>query len=268
MCDAINWRWWIVFIAIVTAGLVGGWGRYHWEKMDGNDDVKFSNFAVIGIVAALMVPLFLNTISSNLINDAQQHQDKLFVLIGFCLAAAVFAKQFIGSVGKKALEISEDAKKSAARAEAIAGKATEKASNADNRALAVVSMVIHCDAERFDRAVNEAETVLRIDPENAEAWAWKAFALKRLNRFAEAVTAIERAIELEPGKNVLRWLYNLACYRALNNVSIDKIIEPLKLLAAYANEDFKTELKRDLSTDEDFASIKNDGAFKAFIDSI
>lgn len=62
---------------------------------------------VISIGAALLIPLFLETISSNLIDE--QNIKNYFVFAGFCLVASIFSKRFIETMGQKVLEKAEKA---------------------------------------------------------------------------------------------------------------------------------------------------------------
>ncbi|RZB36939.1 MAG: hypothetical protein SRB2_01739 [Desulfobacteraceae bacterium Eth-SRB2] len=48
-------------------------------------------YCLLGIVAALIVPLFLNMISSNLLSVAQKKPVNLFIFNGICLLFAVFS---------------------------------------------------------------------------------------------------------------------------------------------------------------------------------
>lgn len=54
------------------------------------------------------------------------------------------------------------------------------------------------DAGRYLKVLAEAETRLRLDPNEAGAWAAKSQALSSLQRFAEARAAAERAVSLKP----------------------------------------------------------------------
>ena len=69
---------------------------------------------VIGISATILVPLFLSTISSTLMDEADKNHLKYFVFAGFCLLAAIFSRKFILSMeevilGKvKALEAKQE----------------------------------------------------------------------------------------------------------------------------------------------------------------
>jgi hypothetical protein len=59
---------------------------------------------VLGVGAALLVPLFLNILASDLLKQISTEAGKIqiLILIGFCLAAAISAEQFISSVSSKA----------------------------------------------------------------------------------------------------------------------------------------------------------------------
>lgn len=73
------------------------------------DKLKALKYIVIGIGAALLVPLFLNTISSDLITEITTDKSKILVFAGFCLLAAISSKAFIGSLSKKMIERIENA---------------------------------------------------------------------------------------------------------------------------------------------------------------
>jgi len=68
-----------------------------------------------GIAAALLVPLFLNMISSTVIEQirgsdkAQGDPYRLFIFAGFCLLAAITSKAFIGSLSDYLLRLVRDA---------------------------------------------------------------------------------------------------------------------------------------------------------------
>jgi hypothetical protein len=84
---------------------------------------------IVGVGAAFIVPLFLNMISSSLINEIRGVDNKppdfskLFVLAGFCLVAAVSSRAFIQSISEKILQEVNNAKKNADQAKADAAVA-------------------------------------------------------------------------------------------------------------------------------------------------
>jgi hypothetical protein len=68
-----------------------------------------------GIAAALLVPLFLNMISSTVIEQIRGSDEtpgdpyRLFIFAGFCLLAAITSKAFIGSLSDYLLRLVRDA---------------------------------------------------------------------------------------------------------------------------------------------------------------
>lgn len=67
-------------------------------------DREFYKSILIGIAASFLVPLFLNTISSNMLAESKEDVYKLFVIAGFCLIASISSKSFIKSVSDNILK--------------------------------------------------------------------------------------------------------------------------------------------------------------------
>lgn len=90
---------------MVVTGVLGGVANYFLREKDlgvsGKDLVKY---AVLGIVAALTVPLFLNMISSDLLAGAKSRPIELFVFAGFCLLFVLFSRRFVESAVAKLLQ--------------------------------------------------------------------------------------------------------------------------------------------------------------------
>lgn len=90
---------------MVVTGILGGLANYFMREKDvsvsGKDLVKY---AVLGIVAALTVPLFLNMISSDLLAGAKSRPIELFVFAGFCLLFVLFSRRFVESAAAKLLQ--------------------------------------------------------------------------------------------------------------------------------------------------------------------
>jgi DNA-binding phage protein len=64
--------------------------------------IDFSMHMLLGIAASLVVPLFLNTISSSLVSEAingdKEPRQALLTIMGFCIIAAVSSRRFIDSI--------------------------------------------------------------------------------------------------------------------------------------------------------------------------
>ncbi|MBN8680403.1 MAG: hypothetical protein J0M29_19405 [Chitinophagales bacterium] len=87
---------------IFAAGLLGGTANYYMEQANG---AGFRKSVLLGLTAAATVPLFLKTVSSNLMaeclnGDVISH----FVFFGFCTIAAIFSSKFLQTLGDKLLQ--------------------------------------------------------------------------------------------------------------------------------------------------------------------
>lgn len=58
----------------------------------------------VGIIASLLVPLFLHLIGSNITEKSMEDPLYLVVFAGFCLIAALYANKFVSHVAEKALQ--------------------------------------------------------------------------------------------------------------------------------------------------------------------
>ncbi|MDA0191347.1 MAG: hypothetical protein OSW77_13775 [Proteobacteria bacterium] len=75
----------IVLAVMVVAGILGGAANYFLRDRQPETDPRDGlRYLVLGVVAALTVPLFLNMISSNLLDAARTRPVDLFVFAGFC----------------------------------------------------------------------------------------------------------------------------------------------------------------------------------------
>jgi DNA-binding MarR family transcriptional regulator len=75
-----------------------------------------SKSLITGLGASGLVPLFLNTISSDLLASSQANNTHYFVIGGFCILSAIFSSKFIDSLGDKIIqdirqEVKEDIKR-------------------------------------------------------------------------------------------------------------------------------------------------------------
>jgi hypothetical protein len=136
-----------LIILIISAGIFGGTINYFIAAKDafsvvgGNQDPppcendanakapKFPSWkilaanVVIGVGAAFLVPLFLATISSNLVTNLLVNSDgsgsivDAFVFSGFCLLGAISSRAFIQTLSSKVLQEAQDANRKATKAE-------------------------------------------------------------------------------------------------------------------------------------------------------
>lgn len=125
-----QWRFLTTLILVmVAAGTLGGILNYLLDRRDDPEGSSIWRSVVSGIVASFLVPLFLNMISSNLMElirgapTGPADLSKVLVFAGFCLVAAVSSSGFIRTVSDRILKEAREAKK-------LAHEADEKVSDA------------------------------------------------------------------------------------------------------------------------------------------
>ena len=87
-----------ILLLLLVCGVLGGFAGYLLSPRDEDTKKKPASLftsIVVGIVAAFTTPLLLNMISSDLLIQWREQQEKLFVIAGMALVAAVFGRQFL-----------------------------------------------------------------------------------------------------------------------------------------------------------------------------
>lgn len=90
----------IVILGIMVAtGLLGGIANFFLNERDSNSPWgTAAKYMVLGVVAALTVPLFLNMMSSHLLEATRLKSSDLFVFAGFCLLYVVVSRRFFENI--------------------------------------------------------------------------------------------------------------------------------------------------------------------------
>jgi len=113
---------------MVFAGCLGGLANFFSAGKDDLEETSFWRSITLGVVASLLVPLFLNMISSSLLDSIRNGSSgspdfpKILVFSGFCLVAAISSSTFIKTISDRVLKEAKEAKKVAHQADK---KATE-----------------------------------------------------------------------------------------------------------------------------------------------
>lgn len=106
-------HWQYLLMIMVLSGGLGGIVNFLLEANRESQVTKKHEIIksiIIGISAAFLVPLFLNTISSNIIAESKNDVYKLFVIAGFCLLASISSKPFIRTLSNKIMRELDDVK--------------------------------------------------------------------------------------------------------------------------------------------------------------
>lgn len=89
---------------MILTGILGGIANYFLSDRQGELSSRDgTKYAVLGVIAALTVPLFLNMISSNLLEAARTRPVDFFVFAGFCLIYVVASRRVFENAANKLL---------------------------------------------------------------------------------------------------------------------------------------------------------------------
>lgn len=92
----------IILAIMVAAGLLGGLANFFLNERDSHSPWgSAGRHMVLGVVAALTVPLFLNMISSHLLEATRLKSSELFVFAGFCLLYVVVTRRFFENIAAR-----------------------------------------------------------------------------------------------------------------------------------------------------------------------
>lgn len=92
----------VILLIMIVTGILGGLGNYYLsERKPGRRD--WLKYPLLGVIAALTVPLFLNMISSNLLEAARSRPIDFFVFAGFCLIYVVASRRPFENVADRLL---------------------------------------------------------------------------------------------------------------------------------------------------------------------
>lgn len=93
----------LITILMIGAGLLGGITNYFRIEQEKKGWLSLSKNVLMGVSASLLIPLFLNMISSNLLTESASDISKLFIFFGFCLIASLSSKAFIQTISDRVL---------------------------------------------------------------------------------------------------------------------------------------------------------------------
>lgn len=96
----------MVLLIMVVAGVLGGVANFFLSdrQSDRQRDYtrrEWGKYLILGVISALTVPLFLNMLSSNLLEAARTRPVDFFVFAGFCLIYVVASRRFFENVANK-----------------------------------------------------------------------------------------------------------------------------------------------------------------------
>ncbi len=127
----------LLLVAMIGSGVLGGAANFLILHKDDPEYAKRSRSFVLGLVASLLVPIFLKTISSEMIDKISTIRYgsgvpfDFFVFASLCLLAAVYSRTIAETVAKRLSAEVEKAKRESKEARTRALLAEERASQAE-----------------------------------------------------------------------------------------------------------------------------------------
>ena len=95
----------LLLAVMVVSGTLGGLANYIMsEKASAAKGRGMLKYVLLGIVAALTVPLFLNMISSDLLAVAKSRPNDLYVFGALCLVFVLFSRRFMETATPKPMQ--------------------------------------------------------------------------------------------------------------------------------------------------------------------
>jgi hypothetical protein len=122
---------------MIASGVLGGAANYLLLHKDDPEYAKRSRSFVLGLVASLLAPLFLKTVSSDMVDKITTIRYgsgipfEFFVFVSFCLLVAVFSRTFAETVAKRLAAEVEKAKRESQEARTRATLAEDRASQVE-----------------------------------------------------------------------------------------------------------------------------------------
>lgn len=113
----------IIIIVLLFSGIFGGLVNFFMSEEKTKKTFNVLQSIFIGLCASFTVPLFLNMISSNLLEQIRGSESipgdplKIFVLAGFCLVAATYSRKFMQTISDSILKEIKESKETAKHAE-------------------------------------------------------------------------------------------------------------------------------------------------------
>lgn len=98
----IDTHMWLILTIMVITGILGGAANYFLAGRQGEPGRRDSlKYPVLGVVAALTVPLYLNMISSTLRESARTKPVDFFAFAGFCLIYVVASRRLLENLAQR-----------------------------------------------------------------------------------------------------------------------------------------------------------------------
>ena len=194
---------------MLLAGCFGGIINYFLTLKSDPENTNVWKSLTVGVGASFLVPLFLNMISSNLIDSIKGvggmpgDQTKLLVFAGFCLVAAISSTAFIRTLSDRILSEAKAARKEAGEAKLEAAQAKDEVLEVQ----ATIDPIIDKETEPEPAPDKTLTLALTAEPSENERKILDAFAQSKYTH--RSLRGLSKDTGIEAGE-IERLLSNLA----------------------------------------------------------
>jgi hypothetical protein len=184
----------LIVILMIGAGFLGGATNFLRAELEKKDFSMFLKNVLMGISASILIPFFLNMISSSLLKETTSDNSKLFVFFGFCLIASLSSKAFIQTMSDRVMSEIKDTK--------------EKMEGMQRR-MRLAEVVVNKETEPEPQEGEDSTSLMQV-----RAFSFSEDAKKTLNALGKgkyawrSVRGIAREVEIPREKTLdaLNWL--------------------------------------------------------------
>ena len=104
LSNALDGYMLIILLIMIVAGVLGGIANFFLSDRSGDSGRReWGKYIILGVISALTVPLFLNMLSSNLLEAARTRPVDFFVFAGFCLIYVVASRRVFENAANRLL---------------------------------------------------------------------------------------------------------------------------------------------------------------------
>jgi tetratricopeptide (TPR) repeat protein len=240
----------LIVTIMIVAGIFGGLVSH--AMSDSKQTGGLRRSIVIGVGASLLVPVFLDMISSDLVVSSTQNPDRLLVFAGFCLIASIFSRKFITTISNKLIE---------EKLEKVDRK-IEKMEQSQELQNLLNDCAFYIENKNFDVALRTFDEIIAKYPASSRPYLGKARTYRLLGQIDQAIQMATEAIA-RSDENKYKGYYNRACYKAISGKhEAPEIIKDLEIAIS-----LHPKYAQFASSDRDLESIKDESLFKELISS-
>lgn len=196
----------ILITIIVITSMIGGLVSWIFRNdplpnessVNKNNDSKLKevkkysllNAFLVSLAGAVIVPLFLNLGGNGILNESRTNPSNYFAFAGFCVLGAVFARDFLNSMGRTLLKRVDDLDKKIDEKVSEAIRMKEEAQKESSQKVIDSTQLLRNEFQkRFTEAVQPESRVTFRDSDSTEATAET-----KTKNIAEIINEIDRKI--------------------------------------------------------------------------